>query len=111
MSQAIPLTNSSQLAQRVGHEVRIIGKVLKVGMHLVSGEILLLEASDNGTVEIKLQPGETPTSQYVEVIGRVSSSGDAITQHALLSLGDNLDLSLVESLVKFTPQYPSLFAD
>ncbi|KAL4401105.1 DNA repair protein [Malassezia pachydermatis] len=106
MSQAIPLTNSSQLAQRVGHEVRIIGKVLKV-----SGEILLLEASDNGTVEIKLQPGETPTSQYVEVIGRVSSSGDAITQHALLSLGDNLDLSLVESLVKFTPQYPSLFAD
>lgn len=68
--------------------------------------------------------GETPTSQYVEVIGRVSSSGDAITQHALLSLGDNLgmcsclsvsltllDLSLVESLVKFTPQYPSLFAD
>lgn len=30
MSQAIPLTNSSQLASRVNQEVRIIGKVQKV---------------------------------------------------------------------------------
>jgi len=70
---------------------------------------------------------ESPTSQYVEVIGRVSRTGDSITQHALLSLGDELgtflrhmlplflirakDLGLVEHLVKLTPQYPTLFAE
>ncbi|WFD01778.1 hypothetical protein MOBT1_000454 [Malassezia obtusa] len=57
MSQAIPLTNSSQIASRANQEVRIIGKVQKV-----SGGVLLLEASDNGTVEIKLQLDDTPTS-------------------------------------------------
>ncbi|KAI3626934.1 hypothetical protein CBS14141_000935 [Malassezia furfur] len=103
MSQAIPLTNSSQIASRANQEVRIIGKV--------SGGVLLLEASDNGTVEVKLQLDETPTSEYVEVIGRVSRTGDSITQHALLPLGDNLDLSLVEQLVKLTPKFPSLFSE
>ncbi|KAI3625281.1 hypothetical protein CBS9595_000642 [Malassezia furfur] len=97
MSQAIPLTNSSQIASRANQEV--------------SGGVLLLEASDNGTVEVKLQLDETPTSEYVEVIGRVSRTGDSITQHALLPLGDNLDLSLVEQLVKLTPKFPSLFSE
>ncbi|WFD40044.1 uncharacterized protein MJAP1_003026 [Malassezia japonica] len=106
MSQAIPLTNSSQLASRVNQEVRIIGKVQKV-----SSGVLLLEASDSGTVEVKLQMEDTPTSQYVEVIGRVARTGDSITQHALLPLGDNLDLSLVEQLVKLEPQFPTLFAE
>lgn len=106
MSQAIPLINSVQLPQRTSEEVRIIGKVLRV-----SGDILLLQASDNGTVEVRLQMDESPTSQYVEVIGRVSRTGDSITQHALLSLGDELDLGLVEHLVKLTPQYPTLFAE
>ena len=66
---------------------------------------------------------EGPTSQYVEVIGRVSRTGNSILQHALLPLGDDLglcdkmhmgltvDLSLVEHLVKLTPQFPSLFAE
>lgn len=68
----------------------------------VSGGVLLLEASDNGTVEIKLQlvgdvqlahlQDDTPTTQFVEVIGRVSRTGDSITQHALLPLGDNLGM-------------------
>ncbi|SHO77575.1 Uncharacterized protein MSYG_1917 [Malassezia sympodialis ATCC 42132] len=106
MSQAIPLTNSSQMSSRANQEVRIIGRVMKV-----SGDILLLEASDRGTVEVKLQMDQTPTSQYVEVIGRVSRTGDSVTQHALLSLGDNLDLSLVEHLVVLTPQYPTLFSE
>mgnify|MGYP002758860330 CR=1 FL=1 len=71
----------------------------------MSGGVLLLQASDNGTVEVKLQmvrvraprsppltprQEDTPTSEYVEVIGRVSRTGDAVTQHAMLSLGDNL---------------------
>lgn len=67
--------------------------------------MLLLEASDNGTVEIKLQlvrscaqrahqQDDTPTSEFVEVIGRVSRTGDSITQHALIPLGDNLGRSL-----------------
>ena len=79
-------------------------------------------------MEVKLQmvrgrrltrQDQTPTSQYVEVIGRVSRTGDSVTQHALLSLGDNLgrclpltaDLSLVEHLVVLTPQYPTLFSE
>ncbi|WFD41666.1 hypothetical protein MPSI1_000298 [Malassezia psittaci] len=106
MSQAIPLINSSQLGSRVNQEVRIIGRVQRV-----SGEVLLLEASDNGTVEIKLQLDDSPTTEYVEVIGRVARSGDSITQHALLPLGDNLDLSLVEQLVKYTPKFPALFSE
>ncbi|PKI85019.1 hypothetical protein MVES1_001314 [Malassezia vespertilionis] len=106
MSQAIPLTNSSQVASRANQEVRIIGKVQKV-----SGGVLLLEASDHGTVEIKLQMDEAPTTDYVEVIGRVARTGDSVTQHALLPLGNNLDLSLVEQLVKLTPQFPTLFAE
>ncbi|WFD30073.1 hypothetical protein MSPP1_001087 [Malassezia sp. CBS 17886] len=105
MSQAIPLTNSSQLASRAGQEVRMIGKVQRV-----SGGVLLLQASDNGTVEVKMQMEEEPASQYVEVIGRASRTGDSITQHVLLQLGDSLDLGLVESLVKLAPQYPTLFA-
>ena len=32
MSQAIPLTNSSQIASRANQEVRIIGKVQKVSV-------------------------------------------------------------------------------
>ncbi|WFD27020.1 hypothetical protein MNAN1_002014 [Malassezia nana] len=106
MSQAIPLTNSSQMASRANQEVRMIGRVMKV-----SGNILLLEASDRGTVEVTLQVDQAPASQYVEVIGRVSRTGDSVMQHALLSLGDNLDLSLVEHLVALTPQYPSLFSE
>ncbi|WFD19306.1 hypothetical protein MCAP1_001531 [Malassezia caprae] len=95
------------MASRANQEVRIIGRVMKV-----SGDILLLEASDRGTVEVKLQmQDQTPVSQYVEVIGRVSRTGDSVTQHALLSLGDNLDLSLVEHLVVLTPQYPTLFSE
>ena len=54
---------------------------------------------------------ETPTSTYVEVIGRVSRSGDTITQHAMLPLGDSLDMALVDHLVKLAPQFPSLFAE
>ena len=54
---ALPLVTSAQLSSRAGQEVRIIGKVQKVSLLLtkVSGDVLLLEASDNGTVEIKLQ--------------------------------------------------------
>lgn len=54
---------------------------------------------------------EKPTSEYFEVIGRVSRSGDTITQHAMLPLGDALDMTLVDHLVKLAPQFPSLFAE
>ncbi|AXA49100.1 replication factor A3 [Malassezia restricta] len=106
MSQAIPLVNSAQLAERQSEEVRLIGKVLKV-----SGDILLLEASDHGTVEVKLQVDDSPATQYVEVVGRVSRTGDSVTQHALLSMGDDIDLTLVEHLVHLTPKYPALFSE
>ncbi|WFD33770.1 hypothetical protein MCUN1_000587 [Malassezia cuniculi] len=84
MSSALPLVTSAQLPSRAGQEVRIIGKV---------------------------QKDENPSSEYVEVIGRVSRTGDSITQHAVLPLGDNLDLTLVDKLVKLAPQFPSLFGE
>lgn len=57
----------------------------------------------------------------MEVIGRVSRTGDSVTQHALLPMGDDigtlisdlhvLDLTLVEHLVNLAPQYPALFSE
>lgn len=71
----------------------------------------LSRSSCRWCVATRADQDDKPTSEYVEVIGRVSRTGDSVTQHALLPLGDTLDLTLVDHLVKLAPQFPSLFAD
>ncbi|KAK0548372.1 hypothetical protein OC846_004502 [Tilletia horrida] len=53
---------------------------------------------------------EAPTSGYVEIVGKVSDSGDQLREFTTVHFGEQLDLTLVEQAVQVTHKYPEIFA-
>ncbi|KAE8216836.1 hypothetical protein CF319_g4438 [Tilletia indica] len=104
--EATPLINSSMLPSFRGRTVRVVGKIQKI-----VDTLLLLQTSDLGTIEVHLsRDTEVPTSGYVEVVGKVSDSGDQLREFTTVLFGESLDLNLVEQAVQVTAKYPEIFA-
>ncbi|KAK0541209.1 hypothetical protein OC835_000301 [Tilletia horrida] len=74
--------------------------------------LLLLQTSDLGNIEVHLnRDTEVPASGYVEVIGKVSDSGDQLREFTTVYFGENLDLNLVEQAVQVAAKFPEIFSD
>ncbi|KAK0540568.1 hypothetical protein OC842_000423 [Tilletia horrida] len=56
-------------------------------------------------------PQPVPASGYVEVIGKVSDSGDQLREFTTVYFGENLDLNLVEQAVQVAAKFPEIFSD
>ncbi|PWZ01171.1 replication factor A protein 3 [Testicularia cyperi] len=109
MEKPIPMVNSSMLPQFRGQTVRVVGKV-----HKLTGQTLLLQTSDLGTVEVALNPdSEISGSQFVEVTGKVSDSSDSdqIREFTTVNIGDDVDMTLVENVVQISTAFPALFTE
>lgn len=91
MEKPTPLINSSMLSQYSGQTVRIVGKVQKI-----TGNTLLIQTSDQGNVEVALNPDSDITgSTYVEITGKVSEGGSDMDGHlirefAIVDCGDGV---------------------
>ncbi|KAJ9474720.1 Single-stranded DNA binding protein 12k chain [Pseudozyma hubeiensis] len=112
MEKPTPLINSSMLSQYSGQTVRIVGKVQKI-----TGNTLLIQTSDQGNVEVALNPDSDITgSTYVEITGKVSEGGSDMDGHlirefAIVDCGDGVDMTLVENVVQISASFPNLFTD
>lgn len=74
MDKPTPLINSSMLGHYSGQTVRVVGKVQKL-----TGNTLLIQTSDSGTVEVTLNPdSDISGSTYVEVTGKVAEGGSSL---------------------------------
>ncbi|CBQ68761.1 related to single-stranded dna binding protein 12k chain [Sporisorium reilianum SRZ2] len=112
MDKPTPLINSSMLSQYSGQTVRIVGRVQKI-----TGNTLLITTSDQGSVEIALNPdSDISGSSFVEVTGKVSEGGSSldgnqIREFTTVDCGDGVDLTLVENVVQISAAFPALFSD
>ncbi|KAL9938666.1 hypothetical protein V8E36_002385 [Tilletia maclaganii] len=103
--EATPLVNSSMLPSYRGRTVRVVGKIGKI-----VDDLLLLETSDLGKVEVHLsRDSDVPESGYIEVVGKVSDAGDQIREFTSVYFGEQLDLNLVEQAVQVSAKYPEIF--
>ncbi|PWN52443.1 replication factor A protein 3 [Violaceomyces palustris] len=106
MDRPVPLVNSQTLANHRGQIVRLVGKV-----HKLTGNVLLVQASDQGFVEVYLNPESNVSgSVYVEITGKVSESGESMRELLSINFGENLDLKLVEEVVQLVPKFPEIFS-
>ncbi|EST09053.1 Replication factor A protein 3 [Kalmanozyma brasiliensis GHG001] len=112
MDKPTPLINSSMINQYAGQTVRIVGKVQKI-----TGNTLIMQASDHGTVEVALTPdSDISGSSFVEVTGKVSDGGSGmdgnlIREFTTVDCGDGVDLALVENVVQISSAFPALFTE
>lgn len=96
MDKPTPLVNSSMLGAYTGQTVRIVGKVQKI-----TGNTLLLQASDHGNVEVALNPdSDISGSTFVEVTGKVSEGGSSldgnqIREFTTVDCGDSVGKSIL----------------
>lgn len=58
----------------------------------VSASTLLIQTSDMGNVEVSLQQGTdlSPDARFVEVIGKVSDSGEQMREFTCTDVGENV---------------------
>ncbi|CAD6887295.1 unnamed protein product [Tilletia controversa] len=104
--EATPMINSSMLPSFRGKTVRVVGKVEKV-----VDTLLLLQTSDLGVIEVHLSLDTVVSANtYIEVIGKVSDSGDQLREFTTVQFGESLDLNLVEQAVQVSAKYPEIFS-
>ncbi|KDN52235.1 replication factor A protein 3 [Tilletiaria anomala UBC 951] len=105
---ATPHINSARLGSFAGRTVRVIGKVERV-----EGNVVMLKSSDEGLIEVSianLGEHDWPNLQYVEIIGKVSKSGDVLQEFSTIEMtGPELDMKLVDRLVAFEEKLPDVF--
>jgi len=106
MERPTPRCNSTTLTRYPNKLIRLAGRVLRV-----DNDLLVLEASDQGQVRVKLRDGsaESITDQYVEIIGRVSSNDNLVTEMTFTNFGDDFDLKGWESVVNISHANPKEF--
>ncbi|KAI9011580.1 replication factor A protein 3 [Hyaloraphidium curvatum] len=101
-----PRINSSLMNDHRGRTVRLVGRRLPHP----SQDMLLLEASDRGQVEVRINQHEHYcNTQYVEVVGQVESNGKGILAYAVTEFGDNFDLVTYDKLVNLRLQHAEIF--
>ncbi|CDZ96329.1 RPA3 [Phaffia rhodozyma] len=89
-----PRVNSALLNEYRGKTVRLTCKIIKL-----NGDTAVVEASDQGQVDLHLNRESHLSDPYVEVIGKV---GDDLSIKVLtgMDMGADLDLSVVDAVVK-----------
>ncbi|CAO3657877.1 unnamed protein product [Umbelopsis vinacea] len=83
MEKPTPRVNSATIKDHVGHVVRVTGKVISL-----NGETALLEATDNGQIEVALNGQSQWGTKYVEIIGQVTSE-NGLKEYTFTNLGDS----------------------
>ncbi|GAB5587725.1 hypothetical protein Unana1_02625 [Umbelopsis nana] len=91
------------MKNHVGHVVRVSGKVVSL-----NGETAILEATDNGQIEVILNGQSQWGTTFVEVIGQVSSE-NTLKEYTFTNLGDSFDLALANKVVEYGQKCPELF--
>eukprot|EP00903_Cladosiphon_okamuranus_P014002 g13021.t1 len=101
-----PRVNGSVLDQYVGNNVCVVGRVVS---HSEGASESVLETSDGKNVTIKMAPGSTWTSQYVEVIGHLHEDL-TVEEFKTSDFGDSFDLATYEKTVQLmTGKFSYLF--
>eukprot|EP00752_Nemacystus_decipiens_P011908 g10559.t1 len=101
-----PRVNASVLDQYVGHTVCLVGRVLSTSEGASES---VLETSDGKEVTIKMAPGSTWTSEYVEVIGHLHED-QKVQEFKSTDFGDSFDLATYEKAIQLmTGKYSYLF--
>ncbi|KIP12337.1 hypothetical protein PHLGIDRAFT_17705 [Phlebiopsis gigantea 11061_1 CR5-6] len=102
-----PLVNSARLPDYQNKTVRLPCEVIRSDPN--ANEVVV-KASDGGQVRVKLVGGVTMKKGFFEVVGNVVNN-EAIKAHAIIDLGENLDLSLVDFVVEKSrdPQFSNIF--
>ncbi|TCD70708.1 hypothetical protein EIP91_002084 [Steccherinum ochraceum] len=92
---ASPRVNYAQHANFVGRAVRITGKVKQMN----NNDTVILECSDGGEIEARLQPDHHFDKTYVELIGQVLQPGVLKTM-AVINLSDEMDMKVLDYACK-----------
>ncbi|KAL4079640.1 replication factor A protein 3 [Scleroderma citrinum] len=103
-----PRVNSARLPNFVGRTVRLPCKVLK----FPTSTSAMVEACDGGEVEIQLNPSDTLTGTFVEVIGQVvGESKIKLLLGLTLDSDKELDMKLVNDVIELTfdPRFKKMF--
>ncbi|KAJ2960757.1 hypothetical protein NQZ79_g3899 [Umbelopsis isabellina] len=103
MEKPTPRVNSATINNHIGHAVRVTGKVISL-----SGESAILEATDNGQIQVQLNGQSQWGTQYVEVIGQVLAE-NTLKEFTSTNLGDSFDLTLANKVVEYSQKCPELF--
>ncbi|KAF9051784.1 replication factor A protein 3 [Panaeolus papilionaceus] len=93
--------NAARMADFVGKEVRLVGRVLSA-----DGTRMTIEACDGGQVIVTNTANADHSDAYVEVIGRVQNA-TTIQMHACINMGEDLDTKLVNDTIELIhdPRY------
>ncbi|CAM0138049.1 unnamed protein product [Umbelopsis sp. WA50703] len=86
MEKPTPRVNSATINNHIGHAVRVTGKVISL-----NGDSAILEATDNGQIQVQLNGQSQWATQYVEVIGQVLAE-NTLKEFTSTNLGDTFDL-------------------
>ncbi|CAO3680679.1 unnamed protein product [Umbelopsis ramanniana] len=103
MEKPTPRVNSNTLKNHVGHTVRVSGKVISL-----NGDNAIIEATDNGQIQVILNGQSQWGTTYVEVIGQVTPE-NTIQEFTFTNLGNEFDLALANKVVIYGEKYPELF--
>lgn len=101
-----PRINAAVLDQFVNHNVCVVGRVVS---HSEGASESVIETSDGKEITIKMAPGSTWTSKYVEVIGHLHEDR-TVQEFKTTDFGDSFDLATYEKAVQLmTGKYSYLF--
>ncbi|KAF8342579.1 replication factor A protein 3 [Cantharellus anzutake] len=98
-----PRINSAMMGKFLGKTVRLPGRVIK---H--QDELLRVQATDLGEVEVKLIRDTKLPDTYVEVIGTVLSD-TTIKMKFISDMGDKINMEMVNGLIEASFQHPQIF--
>ncbi|KAI0642558.1 replication factor A protein 3 [Trametes meyenii] len=102
-----PRVNKARMADYKGQTVRLIAKLLKFRDE---EQVALVETSDGGQVEVKMLRDVKFDDPYIEVVGQVVDER-TLKMMACIPLGDNVDMKLVDDVVKVwhDPKFSHIF--
>ncbi|KAH9923936.1 replication factor A protein 3 [Epithele typhae] len=100
-----PRVNKALLAKYIGQTVRLVGKVISA-----NGDTAIVQASDEGQVEVQLLNAYEHQSTYIEVIGTVRDER-TIKMVAYVDMGDDVDMKLADRVVQVwhDPKFSKVF--
>ncbi|TBU27013.1 replication factor A protein 3 [Dichomitus squalens] len=100
-----PRVNKTLMAKYSGQTVRLIAKLISL-----KDDTAIVETSDGGQVEVKLLRNFSHGSTYLEVIGQVQDER-TIKMVGCVSLGDDVDMKLVDQIVQIwhDPRFAKVF--
>ncbi|PPQ73487.1 hypothetical protein CVT24_007816 [Panaeolus cyanescens] len=89
-----PRINAARMADFVGKEARLVGRVLSM-----DSTRMTIEACDGGQVIVTNIANADIENSFVEVVGKVTNS-TTIHMHACINMGNDLDTKLVNDTIE-----------